>query len=52
MLFAWRDADHVTGSNFFDRAAQALDPTTPGCDDESLAERVGCARQFERQART
>ena len=40
MLFAWREPDDVAGPDLLDRAALALDPAKPGCDDQRLTERM------------
>ena len=41
MLLAGSEPDDVAGADFLDRTALALDATTPGGDDQRLAERMG-----------
>src|SRR6266508_6332740 len=40
MLQAGRKPDHITGPNFLDRPALALNPAAAGHDNQSLAERM------------
>src|SRR3974390_190400 len=38
VLLAWREPDHVAGTDFFDGPPLALPPAAPCRDDECLAE--------------
>ncbi len=40
VLLPGRKPDHITGPEFIDRSALALNPAAAGCDDQSLAERM------------
>src|SRR5271157_5581495 len=40
MLLTWREPDHVTRPDFFDRTAPVLRPAATGCHDEGLAQRM------------
>jgi hypothetical protein len=40
VLLPGRRPDHITGPEFIDRSALALNPATAGCDNQSLAERM------------
>ena len=47
MLLAGREPHDVAGPDLLDRAALALHPAQPGCDDQRLTERMrvpGCPR--------
>ena len=56
VFFRGRKPDNIAGSNFFDRAAPALDSTAPCGDDQRLSERVSVPRstgtRFEGHAGT
>jgi len=44
MLLARRKRYHIAGMDLLNRAVLALHPTATGCDNESLAERMGMPR--------
>src|SRR5689334_4305173 len=40
VLFAWREPNHITGTDFLDGAAFTLRPSGTGRDNQRLAERM------------